>query len=94
MLEKVKYTTSAGIASNRFLSKIASHMATRPHGQALLLPRAVMDVLNPLPIAKIPQVGHKTGKLISERLNVHKIEGRQTVFLHCTNSNHASHVFI
>lgn len=52
-------TASAGVASNKFLAKIASDWR-KPNGQFVLPPEQVADFLYHLPLGKIPGVGKRT----------------------------------
>ena len=54
--EETQLTASAGIAPNKFLSKIASDW-NKPDGQFVLKPRMVDAFLAPLAVGKLPGVG-------------------------------------
>ena len=64
--DELSLTASAGIASNKFLAKIASDWR-KPDGQFVIRPGQVEAFLTPLPVRKIPGVGKvlngKLGKL-------------------------------
>jgi len=49
-------TSSAGIAPNKFLAKIASDWR-KPNGQFVIPPRRIEAFLAPLPVGKLPGVG-------------------------------------
>lgn len=57
--EEQKITCSVGIASNKFLAKLAS-TAIKPNGCLLVPPDRVIDFLHPLPVAALWGVGPKT----------------------------------
>jgi DNA polymerase-4 len=61
--ERVALTASAGIAPNKFLSKIASDHR-KPDGLFEIKPNEVLDFLAPLPVGRLPGVG----KVTEERL--------------------------
>ena len=54
--DELRLTASAGIASNKFLAKIASDWR-KPDGQFVIRPKDVDAFLEPLPVARIPGVG-------------------------------------
>jgi DNA polymerase-4 len=62
-------TASAGIASNKFLAKIASDWK-KPNGQFVILPEEVDDFLEELPVKKIFGVGKVTAEKLHEQ-NIH-----------------------
>ena len=49
-------TASAGIATNKFLAKIASDW-NKPDGQFVIRPEAALDFLTPLAVGRLPGVG-------------------------------------
>jgi len=55
------FTVSAGISTNKLLSKLASAMH-KPNQQTIILPRAVPEIMADLPLTKI---GHLGGKVKS-----------------------------
>ncbi len=61
--EEVRLTASAGVATNKFLAKIASDWR-KPDGQFEILPCDVESFLFGLPVGKLPGVG----KVTEERL--------------------------
>ena len=61
--EELSLTASAGVAPNKFLSKIASDW-NKPDGLTEILPEAVEGFLAELPVSKVPGVG----KVTEERL--------------------------
>jgi len=54
--EELQLTASAGIASNKFLAKIASDW-NKPDGQFVVRPEHALDFLTPLPVGRLPGVG-------------------------------------
>jgi DNA polymerase-4 len=54
--EETQLTASAGIASNKFLAKIASDW-NKPDGQFVIRPEHALDFLTPLPVGRLPGVG-------------------------------------
>lgn len=69
MRNKVKaqtgFTLSAGIASNRMLSKLVSGM-NKPNKQTMVVPIAAMELLRTLPLRTLNGFGGKLGKRLIE----------------------------
>lgn len=65
IVEQLGYTTSAGIAENKALAKLCSSHR-KPCSQTLLLPRYVLDFLEPLPFRKIRFLGGKLGAEVAD----------------------------
>jgi DNA polymerase eta len=61
VFDQLGYTTSAGIASNKTLSKLCSGYR-KPNQQTTLLPRAVPAYLRDLPVSSIRFLGGKLGR--------------------------------
>src|SRR5271163_706145 len=57
--EELHLTASAGVASNKFLAKIASDWK-KPNGLFVIQPHEVQSFLLPLPVGRIPGVGQVT----------------------------------
>ena len=57
--EELNLTASAGVAPNKFLAKIASDWR-KPNGLFVIQPHEVQSFLLPLPVGRIPGVGHVT----------------------------------
>ncbi|HSM50552.1 MAG TPA: DNA polymerase IV, partial [Thermoanaerobaculia bacterium] len=58
-------TASAGVAPNKLLAKIASDWK-KPDGLFVIRPHEVEAFLAPLPVGRLPGVGHATGRLLAE----------------------------
>ena len=63
--EKTKLSCSIGISPNKLISKIASDFQ-KPDGLTTIPPNQIEEFLNPLKIRKIPGIGKKTEKRLSE----------------------------
>lgn len=59
ILQQTQLTASAGVASNKFIAKIASDW-NKPNGICVVPPWCMMSFLLPLPLEKIPGVGKVT----------------------------------
>ncbi|MDZ7672165.1 MAG: DNA polymerase IV [Halanaerobiales bacterium] len=74
--EKVKNQTglicSVGVASNKFLAKIASDLE-KPDGLVIIKDEEVAELLDDLSISIIPGVGQKTSKRLNE-IGIYKIK--------------------
>ena len=57
--DELNLTASAGVAPNKFLAKIASDWK-KPNGLFVIQPHEVQSILLPLPVGRIPGVGHVT----------------------------------
>ena len=64
--EQLQLTASAGVATNKFLAKIASDMQ-KPDGLTVIKPQQAEDFLRGLPVNKIWGVGPVTHQLLKER---------------------------
>ncbi len=53
-------TASVGVAPNKLIAKIASDLG-KPDGLTVVTPETVVQVLDPLPIRRLPGLGRKTG---------------------------------
>jgi DNA polymerase-4 len=69
ILIKTGLTVSAGVASSKFVAKIASDI-DKPDGLTVVPPNSVRGFLDPLPIKKMWGVG-KVTQLALSRLNIH-----------------------
>ncbi len=64
IFEDLKITASAGIATNKFLAKLASEW-NKPNGQFVIYEEDVKNFILDLPVRKINGVGEKTEKKLS-----------------------------
>jgi DNA polymerase IV len=69
VLEETGLTVSAGVASSKFVAKIASDI-DKPDGLTVVTPERVREFLNPLPIGKMWGIGKVTQAALA-RLNIH-----------------------
>ena len=65
ILEATGLTASAGIASSKYLAKIASDWR-KPDGLFVIHPSRADAFLHPLPVGRLPGVGQVTGQKLSE----------------------------
>ncbi|MCX7918175.1 MAG: DNA polymerase IV [bacterium] len=63
--QEIKLTASVGLASNKFLAKVASEL-DKPDGFVVIPPEQETEILWQLPIEVIWGVGHKTEKKLRE----------------------------
>jgi DNA polymerase-4 len=61
ILRQTGLVASVGVASSKFLAKLASDM-DKPDGFRVIRPEEALDVLRPLPVSKIFGVGERTAK--------------------------------
>ena len=61
IFDDLKITASAGIATNKFLAKLASEW-NKPNGQFVIYDEDIQDFIYKLPVRKINGVGEKTEK--------------------------------
>ena len=64
--EETGLTVSAGVASNKFLAKIASDLG-KPDGLTIVPPGGEQDFLDPLPVGKLWGVGKVTEEALRRR---------------------------
>ena len=79
IFETEQLTASAGIASNKFLAKVASDWH-KPNGQKVILPHEVSDFVKKLPVSAISGVGKVTFKKM-EAHGIHTCGDLQTMTL-------------
>ncbi len=70
--QELNLTASAGVAPNKFLSKLASDWR-KPDGLFVIKPDDVDAFLLPLPVGLLPGVGKVTGETLA-KLGVHTVE--------------------
>ncbi|KAK7044220.1 N-acetyltransferase eso1 [Paramarasmius palmivorus] len=70
--ENLGYTTSAGIARNKFLAKLAASYK-KPYSQTVLRNAAIPNYLKPLPFQKIRFLGGKLGEAIAKEYDVSSV---------------------
>lgn len=63
--QELQLTASAGVASIKFLAKIASDI-NKPNGQFVIAPERIDEFLSTLPLTKISGVGAVTGKKLAD----------------------------
>jgi DNA polymerase-4 len=63
--EELSLTSSAGVAPNKFLAKIASDWR-KPDGLFVIQPAEVEEFLTPLPVGRIPGVGKVTEEKLAK----------------------------
>ncbi|SPO19743.1 related to DNA polymerase eta [Ustilago trichophora] len=68
VLDELNYTTSAGIASNKTLSKLCSSWR-KPNGQTIMRPCSVANFFSSLPFQKIRFLGGKLGNAMGVEWN-------------------------
>lgn len=56
-------TASVGVAPNKLVAKIASDL-NKPDGLCIVTPATVNDVLDPLPVTRLPGLGRKKGEQV------------------------------
>ncbi|KAI0926251.1 hypothetical protein AcV5_008760 [Taiwanofungus camphoratus] len=66
---KLGYTTSAGIARNKFLAKLTASYK-KPNNQSILRNAAIPNYLRPMPFQKIRFLGGKLGKALAQEYDV------------------------
>src|SRR5205085_2573282 len=70
--QELRLTASAGVASNKFLAKIASDWR-KPDGLFVIQPDDVDAFLSPLPVGRLPGVGKVTGEKLA-KLQIQTVE--------------------
>lgn len=61
--ERTGVTASVGVAPNRLVAKIASDL-DKPDGLTVVTPERVLEVLDPLPVRRLPGLGRKKGEQV------------------------------
>lgn len=60
ILERTTLTASVGVAANKLVAKIASDLQ-KPDGLTVVPPDRVNEILDPLPVKRLPGLGRKKG---------------------------------
>jgi DNA polymerase IV len=63
ILQRTGLTASVGVAPNRLVAKIASDL-DKPDGLTIVTAQRVHEVLDPLPIRRLPGLGRKKGEAV------------------------------
>ncbi|KAL0060828.1 N-acetyltransferase eso1 [Marasmius tenuissimus] len=71
--EKLGYTTSAGIARNKFLAKLSASYK-KPYSQSILRNCAIPNYLKPMPFQKIRFLGGKLGEALAKEYDVSTVQ--------------------
>lgn len=69
--DSLSLVASVGVASNKFLAKIASDLE-KPDGLVVVDPSHIQEFLDPLPVSRLWGVGKVTGKIL-EKLHIRTI---------------------
>ncbi|KAH8100816.1 DNA/RNA polymerase [Cristinia sonorae] len=77
---KLGYTTSAGIARNKFIAKLAASYR-KPNSQSVVRNAAIPNYLRPMAFQKIRYLGGKLGKAIAEEYDVSTVGDLLTITL-------------
>ncbi|KAH9902592.1 DNA/RNA polymerase [Cubamyces lactineus] len=78
--DKLGYTTSAGLARNKFLAKLTASYK-KPMNQTILRNAAIPNYLKPMPFQKIRFLGGKLGKALAEEYDVSTVGDLLTINL-------------
>jgi DNA polymerase-4 len=62
--ERTGCTASVGVAPNKLVAKIASDL-DKPDGLTIVTPGRIHDVLDPLPVKRLPGLGRKKGEQVA-----------------------------
>ncbi len=62
--ERTGLTASVGVAPNKLVAKIASDL-DKPDGLTVVAPQRVHEVLDPLPVRRLPGLGRKKGEQVA-----------------------------
>ncbi len=62
--ERTGLTASVGVAPNKLVAKIASDL-DKPDGLTVVTPERIHDVLDPLPVRRLPGLGRKKGEQVA-----------------------------
>lgn len=89
VLKKTGLTVSAGVASSKFVAKIASDI-DKPDGLTVVPPNRVREFLDPLPIKKMWGVGKITQQALA-RLNVKTFKDLRQIPVEILEKNFGKH---
>ncbi len=89
VLEKTGLTVSAGVASSKFVAKIASDI-DKPDGLTVVPPDRVREFLDPLPVKKMWGVGKVTQQALV-RLNVKTFKDLRQIPVEVLEKNFGKH---
>ncbi|KAF7773411.1 hypothetical protein Agabi119p4_5578 [Agaricus bisporus var. burnettii] len=79
-VREMGYTTSAGIARNKFLAKLTASYK-KPNSQSILRNGAIPSYLRPLPFRKIRFLGGKLGEALAKEYDVSTVGDLLTISL-------------
>lgn len=65
ILETTSLTSSVGVAPNKLVAKIASDLH-KPDGLTIVTPERIQQVLDPLPVKRLPGLGRKLGESVAK----------------------------
>ncbi|KAF8624512.1 hypothetical protein AX15_005827 [Amanita polypyramis BW_CC] len=80
VFEKLGYSTSAGIARNKFLAKLTAS-CKKPNSQSILRNAAIPKYLRPIPFQRIRFLGGKLGKALAEEFEASTVGDLLTINL-------------
>lgn len=89
VLKKTGLTVSAGVASSKFVAKIASDI-DKPDGLTVVPPNRVREFLDPLPVKKMWGVGKVTQQALA-RLNVKTFKDLRQIPVEILEKNFGKH---
>ena len=89
VLKKTGLTVSAGVASSKFVAKIASDI-DKPDGLTVVPPNRVREFLDPLPVKKMWGVGKVTRQALA-RLNVKTFKDLRQIPVEILEKNFGKH---
>ena len=89
VLRKIGLTVSAGVASSKFVAKIASDIH-KPDGLTVVPPDQVREFLDPLPVKKMWGVGKITQQALA-RLNVRTFKDLRQIPVEILKKNFGKH---
>lgn len=72
IFEETGCTASAGIGPSKLIARLATKRA-KPNGQFFVLSKDVADYIDSLKLGDLPGIGYRTGKRMTQELNIHTI---------------------